>query len=189
MNKKKIISITGGIATGKTEVAKIISQKLNMQSYSGSEGFRKLAEENGMNLLTFNEYIKDKPYIDKEIDASISEYMRGKDNIVIDARLAWYFEKNSFKVYVKSSIEVAAKRLLEDNKKRVAEKRYTCLEEAKEAILYRQKHEVERYIKEYGVNLLESSNYDLVVDSSDMPIDEVADKVISKYLKWISENN
>ena len=185
MSKKNIISITGGIATGKTEVTRILSSKLGMQIYSGSEGFRKLAKKNNMDLVTFNEYIKDKPGIDKSIDDAICEFIKNNDKIIVDARLAWYFEKESFKIYIESDITVAAKRLLEDKKNRTSEGKYMSIEEAKDAILSRQKYEIERYKREYGVDLLDFSNYDLVIDSSNIPLEEVAVRIVKKYLQWL----
>ena len=54
MEKKKIISITGELASGKTVIAKIITEKLNYGIYKNGEYFRKLAKEHNMDVTSFN---------------------------------------------------------------------------------------------------------------------------------------
>jgi len=187
MNKRKIIAITGDVAGGKSKVARKIAKKLGMDIYFASDSFRKLARENNMDLTTFNEYIKDKPNIDKAIDETMADYINSHENLVVDARLAWHFAKDVFKVCITVDIDVAASRLFNDITNRNVEDKYETISLAKSAIEKRQKYERERYKKEYGVDISDYSNYDLVINSSNISTEEIANMIIEKYNNWLNE--
>lgn len=87
MKKKKIISITGELASGKTVIAKIITEKLNYGIYKNGEYFRKLAKEHNMDVTSFNKYVEKHPEIDHAIEKSATEYAKTHEEFVIDARL------------------------------------------------------------------------------------------------------
>ncbi len=189
MRKKNMITINGHIAGGKTRVVKIIANKLNMSTYSASHGFRELARKSGMDLASFNEYIKNNSCIDKLIDEKLVEFLKSADNVIIDSRLAWLFEKDSFKVFIKVDINTASKRLVSDSDNRNIEDKYSCIGEAKEAITKRQNYERERYLEEYNVDIWDEKNYDLVFDSSNLTTNEMADYIIEEFLKWKEKRN
>lgn len=87
MEKKKIISITGELASGKTVITKLITEKLNYGIYKNGEYFRKLAKEHNMDVTSFNKYVEKHPEIDQAIERSASEYAKTHEEFVIDARL------------------------------------------------------------------------------------------------------
>ncbi|MDD2627350.1 MAG: cytidylate kinase family protein [Clostridia bacterium] len=189
MKKKNMITINGHIAGGKSRVVKIIAKRLNMGIYSASYGFRELARKSGMDLASFNEYIKDNSCIDKKIDEKLIEFLKNADNVIVDSRLAWFFEKDSFKVFIKVDIDIASKRLVSDSENRNIEDKYSCVEEAKEAITKRQNYERERYLEEYNIDIWEEKNYDLIFDSSNLTTNEMADYIIEEFLKWKEKRN
>ncbi len=96
----------------------------------------------------------------------------------------WYAVPESFKVYLKVDIDVAAKRVFADQTRKETES-YSSKEEAKEKILYRHKEETNRWIEEYGVNRDDMSNYDLVLDTTNLSPDEVCNSVLENYQKWL----
>jgi len=187
MSKRKIIAITGNIAGGKSKVTRKIATKLGMDTYYASDRFRKLARENNMDLATFNAFIENNSEIDREIDTEMSEYINSHNNLVVDARLAWHFAKDAFKVCIKVDLDVAANRLVKDVANRNIEERYETVDTAKIAIIKRERYERERYIREYGVDILDYSNYDLVIDSTNMSTDEIADMIIDNYNNWLTK--
>ena len=71
----------------------------------------------------------------------------------------------SFKVYLKVDIDVAAKRAFEDENRKETEK-FETIEEQKADMIRRYKLENERFFKLYGVRKEDMSNYDLVVDTT-----------------------
>lgn len=184
MKKRHIISLGGELASGKGTVSKILIERLKFGIYRNGEYVRKLAKEKGMDISSFNEYLSNHPEIDRQIEKSAAEYAKDHDNFIIDARLGWYAVPESFKVYLKVDIDIAAKRAFNDENRKSSEN-FNSIEEQKLDIEKRYRLENERYFNLYGVRKEDESNYDLIIDTSHMTPDEVADKIISEYEKWI----
>ena len=96
----------------------------------------------------------------------------------------WYAVPESFKVYLKVDIEVAVERAFNDSERKNTEP-YASKEEAREKILYRHKEETNRWFNTYGANRDDMSNYDLVIDTTNLSPEEVCNKVIDAYKKWL----
>ena len=186
MEKRKIISLAGDLASGKGETSKILIEKLRYGIYRNGQYFRELAKKMNMSVTEFNIYVEKHPEIDRDIEKSAAEYAKNNDNFVIDARLGWYAVPESFKVYLKVDIDVAAKRAFYDEDRKDTEK-FDTIEEQKEDMLKRYKLENERYFELYNVRKDDMSNYDLVVDTTNILPEQVADKIIEEYKKWLEE--
>ena len=184
MEKKHIISLGGELASGKGTVSKILMEELNFGVYKNGDYFRKLARDMGMDVTEFNMYVEKHPEIDRQIEYSATEYAKEHDNFIIDARLGWYAVPESFKVYLKVDINVAAQRALNDETRKSSEN-FSTLEEQKADIEKRYKLENERYFKLYGVRKEDESNYDFVLDTTHLTPREVADKIKEAYFKWL----
>lgn len=98
----------------------------------------------------------------------------------------WYAVPESFKVYLKVDIDVAAKRAFEDAMRKSSEK-FDTVEEQKQDMQKRYKLENERYLELYGVRKEDESNYDLVIDTTNLTPKQVADKIEQEYTKWLEE--
>lgn len=183
--KKNIITIAGDLASGKSRVTDILRQDLNYEIYRNGEYVRKLAKEKGLNITSFNEYLKDHPEIDQQIEKSAAEYAKTHDNLIVDARLGWYAIPNSFKIYLKVDIDVAAKRAFEDENRKETEK-FETIEEQKADMIRRYKLENERFFKLYGVRKEDMSNYDLVVDTTNSTVQKTAKLIEEEYRKWLN---
>ena len=181
--KKNIISISGELASGKSTIIKILMDKLNYTVYRNGEYFRSLAKEKNMSVTEFNLYVENHPEIDRQIENSASIYAKEHDNFIIDARLGWYAVPESFKVYVTVDINEAAKRAFNDINRKETEN-FKTIEEQKEDIQKRYKLENERYFNLYGIHKEDLSNYDFVIDTTNISPDEAADKIMEEYIKW-----
>ena len=121
-----------------------------------------------MNLTTLemNKLMCSDPKYDTMIDdttARISRENKGK-KIIFDSRLAWNFVEQSFKVFLQVSLDVAANRVINDN--RGKEETYKSLDEAKALLKERAQTEDRRYKDMYNVEYFNYSNYNLVIDST-----------------------
>ena len=183
--KRHIISIAGNLASGKGAVSEYLIEKLGYGVYRNGEYFRKLAKESGMDVTEFNEYVKDHPEIDMQIEKSAAEYAETHDNFIIDARLGFYAVPDSFKVYLRVDINESARRAFNDPNRKSTEN-FATVEEQKEDILKRYKMENERYWNLYHVHKEDLSNYDLVIDTTNMKPQEVAAKIEEEYKKWLN---
>lgn len=186
--KKHIITIAGDLASGKSRITDVLQKSLNYEIYRNGEYVRKLAKEKGLDITSFNEYLKGHPEIDQEIEKSAAEYAKEHDNLIVDARLGWYAIPDSFKVYLKVDIDVAAYRAFHDEKRKETEK-FATIEEQKQDMMKRFQSENERFFQLYGVHKEDMHHYDLVVDTTNLSIEENAKIIEEAYKKWLEDNN
>ena len=186
MEKKNIISLTGELSSGKGTVSKILMEELNYGVYRNGDYFRKLAKEKGMSITEFNEYVKEHPEIDIQIENSAKEYAKDHDEFIIDARLGFYAVPHSFKVYLKVDLREAARRAYNDSLRKDTEI-YNSIEDAMRDIKYRYDQENMRYLKTYNVKRDDMNNYDLVIDTTQKAPEEVANIILTQYREWLKE--
>lgn len=184
MEKRNIISLAGDLASGKGTVSEILIRELKYGIYRNGEYVRKLAKDMGLDITSFNTFLADHPEIDLQIEKSAAEYAKDHDNFIIDARLGWYAVPQSFKVYLRVDIDVAAQRAFNDQKRKSTEA-FATVEEQKADMQRRYNLENERYWKLYHVRKDDMSNYDLVIDTTNMTPEEVAEEIIREYKKWL----
>lgn len=187
MNKNiHIITLTGDIASGKGAVSHILQSKLNYEIYKNGEYFRELARQHDMSIKDFNIYVESHKEIDIQIEKSAELYAKDHDNLIVDARLGWYAIPHSFKVYLTVDLEVAAHRVFNDKNRGKVEK-YTDLEHAGSEIAERFRLENERYFKIYNIRKDDMSNYDYVLDTTNISPDEAAENILTEYFKWLKK--
>lgn len=175
-----IITICGDLGSGKSTVAKILSSKLGFERKSVGDLMGELAIKKGISLMEMSKKAEnDNGEIDKILDNEQKKLNESKENIIFDSRLGWFFVPNSFKIYLKVDINVAAERIFND--KREDEKENTSLEETKRNMILRKQSEIERYKKYYNIEKYDNPhNFDIIVDTTNITAGEVAEKIIEK---------
>ena len=171
------ITIAGELYSGKSCVGKATCEALKYTYYSVGELQRKLAVEKGMSITEYNTYVFENN-LDKEIDDRTIKIGAEKENFIFDARLAWHFIPDSFKIYLKVEIDVAVQRAITST--RGKSENYASKRDAKEHIIERRRLEVSRFRDLYNANIDEASNYDLVIDTSHISMEEVVGIIIEK---------
>ena len=183
----KIISLTGDLGSGKSTVSAILCKTMNYEYVYTGQIQRRIAERYSMTTNELNVYAETHPEIDQEIDNTFKSLVDA-ENLIVDSRLAWYFIPNSFKVFLKTNIVVSAQRISGD-KERINEN-YTSIQEAAMKIVERKKSEVKRYKLYYGVDCLDYTNYDLIIDTTEVPPKDVCEIILSEFEKFgIMKNN
>jgi cytidylate kinase len=174
-----IITISGDPGSGKSTVAKAVAKELSLKHFSAGDFMREMAESKGISLLELGKLAEKDPSIDKEIDER-NKHLALKDDFVIDSRLAFHFIPKAIKIFLKVDLKVAAKRTWKDivAQKRHTEKQLNSETEVYDAIVKRQQNEIERYKKYYGIDFLSGKNYDLVLDTTNLTIEESIQKVL-----------
>ena len=137
---------------------------------------REMAEERGLSILELSRSAEKRSEIDREIDARTVRLGQESDDFVIDARLGWHFLPASIKVFLEVRPEVAAERIY--GAKRGSERENIDLESTRRAIESRTASEVRRYRDYYGVDYGNHDHYDLVVDTSELPIGQVVHEIV-----------
>ncbi len=186
MNQKKTkntrqkpirITISGEAGSGKSTVVDSIANKLNIKRYSTGDYMRTMAAARGVTIIEINKIGETDQSIDKELDDWQKELEQKRDeSFVLDSRLGFHFIPSSIKIFLEADIHVRAERIYNDM--RLVEEN-TSLKKTIANIKKRQQLERERYKRKYGIDYLDMSNYDLVLDTTNMTPKEVAGKIIN----------
>jgi len=183
------ITITGNLGSGKSTICKLLNEKYQFEIYSTGKVQRELARQMNMTTLEFNQLMCSDRKYDKMIDdatAKISRENKDKD-IIFDSRLAWHFVEQSFKVFVSVSLEIAAERVMNDQ--RGVEEKYSSLEEAKLLLAERATTERVRYKDIYNLNYMDFSNYNLVIDSTYCSQDKIVEIILKEAKEYELNHN
>lgn len=162
-------------------MARELAAKLGLEHISAGEFMREMAAERDITVLELSAIAEeDDGAIDREIDSRSRRLGEEKDDFVIDARLAWYFIPRSVKVFLDVSIEMAAARIFGDRRERETENVDLLATQA--AVEGRLESETARYRQYYGIDWLDLTHYDLVLDTSPLSIAQVVDEIM-EYLE------
>ena len=168
-----IITISGRPGAGKSTIAKLLAQKLNLKHYSTGDFMRKIAQDRGISLIELSEVAESDLSVDQEIDNYAKNLVK-EDNFVIDTRLGYHFIPNSIKIFLDADPKTRAQRIFKD--KRQEEK--GTLEELEKEIQKREQSEIKRYQKYYNLNPFNQDNFDLLIDTTDLTPEEITSKII-----------
>ena len=174
----RIITITGDLGSGKSHVCRLLAERLGFRIVSTGGIQREIAREMNLSTLELNKLSERLPDIDKRIDSHIIALADSTD-LICDSRLAWHFLPQSFKVCLKVTPEVAAGRVLRDSKR--SGESYASIAEAARALKARRESEVLRFKQLYGADCDRLENYDIVIDTSAIPPEEVAGRIIQGF--------
>lgn len=163
-SRRGVISISGDLGSGKSLIARMLSERLGVEMISTGAIQRQLAAEMGMSTLELNHYAESHPEIDEQIDSRIVEIGKTGDPAVIDSRMAWHFVPHSFKVYLTVDPLVAAQRIR--GSERVSEDDYESQEETIRSMKQRRQSERKRFSEYYQVDVLDWNNFDLVINTT-----------------------
>lgn len=175
-----IVAIGGPPGGGKTTVAERFAQAHAYALVSAGAKFRALAEAKGMSLNDFGRAAEADPDIDRALDRSMLEEIlkldaTGRDVIVdgrIQAPLLAQRRVPCLKIWIDASLAVRAKR--------IAGREGKDAKVTRREIVEREASERRRYKAIYGIDVADTSIYDLVIDSSDEDPDRIVELVWSR---------
>jgi cytidylate kinase len=192
MGKKHIITIAGKLGSGKSSTAKRVSEILGYTHYSTGDFMRALANEKNISLAELSKIAENDRTIDDILDDRNKKIGNEKD-VVLDSRLGFYFIPDSFKVFLELDSDTSAERILCDKKNNLNRSKessggFDTQEEIKENIENRLVSERKRYKELYGIEDHTSyDNFDLVIDTKKIPLEEVSKKIIEEYNIWLTK--
>lgn len=187
MKKNMKITISGTLGSGKSTVTKIVAKKLNLKYYFSGKFMRDMADERGLTLNELQKIAETNRVIDDEIDNRQKRLGELEDNFIFESRLGYYFIPDSYKIYLKANMDVAVKRILKSIRENDETRKKEGLNENEEMILAslntRRESEKLRYKQLYNIDFEDESNYDLVIDTSNLTAEEVSDIIVQKILE------
>ncbi len=176
-----IITISGMPGSGKSSVGKLLAKKLEMKRYYMGGMRREMARERGMSLAELNELGEKEEWTDKEVDDYQKKLGEKEDNFIIEGRTSFFLIPESIKVFLEVDERTGAERILKDLKE-TGDKRNEGveerLEEVERSMKQRIESDVKRYKKYYNVDITDRNHYDLIIDTTDLSVEQVVEKII-----------
>ena len=170
-----LITISGLPGSGKTTVARLLSQRLRIPHVYAGDLFRKEAVERGLTLEQFNELAERDHTIDRQLDDKMAAYAR-RGGIVLEGRLAGFValqeRVDALKVWLTASDAVRAQRVSQ----REGQDSATVLR----LNGARQRSDAKRYREIYGFDLDDTAPYDVVLHSDDLGPEALADDILAR---------
>ncbi len=177
-----IISLAGLPGSGKSTVKNLLAEQLGLKKYSMGDMRGKMAMDRGLTIDEFNSLGLNTIETDQAADTFQTKLGQSEDNFIIDGRLSWHFIPQSFKVFLDVDLDEAARRIFHARQAEAAnrqdEANYTSEAEAKTAIETRLASDSARYQKWYNLDYLDRSNYDLVIDTTKTPANQVVSLIL-----------
>lgn len=171
-----VVAISGRPGSGKSVVAAEVARRLGLRHLSAGDFMRAMATERGVTILELSRVAEADPSIDAEIDARTVRLGDTGESFVIDSRMGWHFLPWAVKVFLDVRTDVAAARIY--GSLRETERENVDLAATTAALVERTRSEADRYRRYYGIDYLDTDHYDVVIDTSDLPVEEVVDLVL-----------
>lgn len=170
------VTISGTAGSGKSTVAQLLKDELNLPYVYSGMLFRKQAEKHNMSLGEFSSYCEQNDEIDRRLDAEQVEILK-KGNVILEGRLAgWLAYLNNisaFKIMLDADEHIRAER--------ITERENGSVEKRKQEMIDREKSERARYKKFYGIDLNDTSIYDLVIDTGDKTPEQIVNRIVNSF--------
>ena len=142
---------------------------------------REIAQKAWMTILERDQMGWNNPDKAREHDIQFDEYQKSlplDSNIILDSKLWFYNQPNSFKVFINVADDVWAERVFAAQRDSDAR---TSYEEVLQINAQRHQWHKENYKKLYNVDIFDMSHYDLVIDTTYMTPDEAFALIVDKF--------
>jgi cytidylate kinase len=163
---KRVITISGLHGTGKSSVADRLAQDFGLRKVSAGIIFRTLAKQRGLTLEEFSKAAEGDTEIDKMLDNTLRQEA-AKGNVVLDGQLAAWMagEHADLRILLTAPLDVRVKR--------IADRDGSDFKFAKRETIARERSEKARYRKLYGINIADTTVYDIVLNTDKYDLEGV----------------
>jgi len=176
---KLVITISGLHGTGKSTYARMLSESFDLRHVSAGELFRRISREKGFSVSELSKL----SFKNREIDDLVDERTREEarlGSVILDGLLVGWMAKDEadLKIFLTAPEKVRVER--------IAKREGISYDAAVEATLLRERLERRRFKRFYGINIDDTSIYDLILNTGLLTIEanvEVMEEFIRKYVK------
>jgi len=181
-----IITISGSPGSGKSTIAKMLVAKLGYERVYAGGIMRDTARERGLTLEQFMEYLSHDATLEKEIDYKVRDkaYALAKEgrNVLVEGRVQYHLIPDSLKIYIKVDVREGARRILKDlhDTKASVDRNQMIVDTIEDMVklnIKREETDALRYLSLYSIDHRVESQYDLVIDTTHLTVEEGVEKV------------
>jgi cytidylate kinase len=170
-----IITLDGTPGSGKTTVGKRVAESLKYDFFSAGDHMREISKRNKITLHELQDIREKNTNADDEVDKYQEKLGKTRDNFIITGRTSFHFIPHAIKIFLKVDYKTAGARIWKDIN--VSDQRnegtYANLHEVERKTKERNERDREIYKKYYHLDVNDVMNYDLVLDTSHLTIDQV----------------
>ncbi len=175
------IAISGKSGCGNTTVSRLVSQKLGIKMVNYT--FRNLAEDEGVSFEEIRRRAELNDEIDRLVDHRQME-MAMQGSCILGSRLAiWMLQEADLRVYLNVN--------LEERVHRIQKREGGDIEQRMQETVERDQLDHERYLRIYGINNDMFSFADIIINSSKLEAEQVANLIIgaipNEYLETLAQ--
>lgn len=168
------VGISGLPGSGKTTVAKLLSERKGMRFHSMGMLFRSVAESRGLTLGELSSLAESDRSVDELIDREQTEILRS-DGVVMDSRLScWLMARNDIpglKVWITAPFDLRAER--------IAGRERVSVDDVRRMLRARETSEADRYKRYYDIDIRDLRVYDLIINNAWLSPEECCDIIVS----------
>lgn len=186
-----IISLSGWPGSGKSAVAKRLAQEFGWPFYSMGQLRRQAAKRRGLTLEEYNQLAMTDISTDLEVDEYQTKLGCEQDNFIIDGRTSWHFIPHSYKIFLAVDPEIGAQRIFQDLQKSNERNEADNLDSLAAVIAnnhQRVDNDRQRYRQYFGIDAYDLDNYDEVVDTTNLDLEQVVVKVADLIRQRLSKD-
>jgi cytidylate kinase len=169
-----LVTISGLPGSGTSTVAARVAAELGIERLDGGAVFRGLAAERGLSVAEFGVVAQSDATVDVELDARLAARAQAGD-LVLESRLAGWIATNEGLAAVRVWLGCDEG----ERARRVAVREGVSVEDALGANRERERSEASRYLAYYDIDLGDLSIYDLVLDSTTTPPDDLVVAILT----------
>jgi CMP/dCMP kinase len=165
------ILLSGLSGTGSTTAAKRVAADMDLDYVYGGQIFRNLAREKGISLEELAESLEHNHEEECQIDERLIEEGK-RDNVLVEGRtIGWIFPRDI------PAVRIWLTCALEERLRRVQSREHHP--RSAENLLRREASDNRRYLTLYGIQPDDFSPFDLVVDTTELSVDDVVNRINS----------
>jgi cytidylate kinase len=173
-----LITISGLPGAGTSTVARLVADALGIDRVDGGSVFRAMAAERGLDVGAFSLVAEADPEIDLELDQRLADRANEGD-VLLESRLAAWIVTNEGLPATRVWIDADE----QERARRVASREGVEPDAALEANRAREASERRRYRTYYGIDLDDQTLYDLVIDSTGIRPEALAESIVATVSK------
>jgi cytidylate kinase len=173
-----LITISGLPGAGTSTVARLVALTLGIERVDGGTVFRTMAAERGLDVGDFSLVAEGDPEIDLELDQRLAHRAR-QGEVLLESRLAAWIVTNEGLDAARVWLDAAE----QERARRVAAREGVDPAAALAANRAREASERRRYRTYYGIDLDDQNVYDLVIDSTGIEPEAIAESILAAISK------